>query len=151
MRYNDILDEQIKQAKAVISHERYNLNLLLKEKANQKQGIEKWLGHAFESSSQTTPEFMVFYNEIVKYIKQAIGKDYKLIIGRGHFYFSGFLQNKKTEKWCYFSGADVRYSRDGWYNNLLMRTATDNKDYAGGRNDQSTLPNIKSKADDLTV
>ena len=61
--YNDILDEQIKQAKQVIAHERYNLSLLEKEKANQKQGIEKWIGHTFESSSQTTDEFLAFYNE----------------------------------------------------------------------------------------
>jgi hypothetical protein len=76
--YNDILDEQIKKAKQVIAHERYNLSLLEKEKANQKQGIEKWIGHVFESSSQTTPEFLVFYNEAKKYIKQLIGADYKL-------------------------------------------------------------------------
>jgi hypothetical protein len=150
MDYNNIIDEQIKQAKEVIAHGKSNLRLLLAEKANQKQGIEKWLGHSFESSSQTTEEFLTFYNEIKSYVKKLIGNDYKLIIGKGHFCFSGFLQNKATDKWVYFSASDVRYSRDGWYNCLLIRTATGDKDYTGGSNQNIKLINLKIAADNLT-
>jgi len=74
------------------------------------EGIEKWLGYDFESSCSLTPEFDQFRKEIKKYIKNRLDKNLELIMPFGtlHFAFSGFIKNKLTGKFVYFSCDDVR-------------------------------------------
>ena len=140
------------------------LNLELAEKelklinlqANKKKdikGIEKWLNYKFESSSSLTPEFAQFRKEIKSYIKKQLDKDLELIMPFGtlHFAFSGFIKNKLTGKFVYFSCDDVRYSKNAWHNNLLIRTALNEKDYTGGSNGWCKLPNLSEKTLLLTL
>jgi len=121
-----------------------------KEKKNIK-GIESWLGYTFESSSCLTPEYAQFSREIKSYIKKQLGEDLELINwNKGHFYFSGFIKNKLTKRLVYASCSDVRFWKDGWYNNLLIRTAESEKDYTGGSNNHCSLKGLKDKALKLT-
>jgi len=93
----------------------------------------KWRNHEFESSSSTTEEFKSFSRDIKKYLKEKM-VGYNLVnYNRGHFYFSAFFE--KDEKFIYISSSDVRHFKDEWLNNLLVRTAENEKDYTGGRND----------------
>ena len=121
----------------------------LKKQNIKSNGLVGWLGYHFESSSQLTEEFANFSRMIKSELKKTAG--YELVsYNRGHFYFSAFLKNNKTNKLIYLSCDDVRGS-DGWYNNLLIRTAQHNKDYTGGRNNFVKFTDIKTQADILTA
>jgi len=86
----------------------------------------------FESSSSKTPQFIdfarKFRSELKKELKKQDAENFKISVG--HFYISGFFTLKGQI--FYFSLSDVRGSIMG--NKLLIRTATDYKDYTGGSN-----------------
>jgi len=122
------------------------------EESKNKTGIESWLGYTFESSSMRTPEYSQFERQIKNYIKKLLDKNLELIAwSKQHFEFSGFIKNKLTDKLVYFSCSDVRFFPDAWYNNLLIRTAENEKDYTGGSNDYCKLLNLSQKALLLTL
>lgn len=114
--------------------------------------IEKWLGHEFESSCYTTDEFLEFSKDFMKFLRRETKKsdleisDFSL----GHFEVSGFLKNNKTDKMAYFSVSDVRFFKDEWFNNVLVRTAKNNKDFTGGFNNYINLFGLVDKAKLLT-
>ena len=99
-----------------------------------------------------TEEYTLFHKEVKKYIKDLLGDMLELVNwSKGHFEFSGFIRNKETQKLVYFSCSDVRHFPDSWYNDLLIRTAEDDKDYSGRSNDSCKITEIKEKAERLTV
>ena len=112
--------------------------------------IKKWLKYEFESSCGLTPEFQSFYGNIRSHLKKELGNDFDFSIRRGHFEFYGFAKNKQTEKWAYFSASDVRYFKDAWHDNLLIRTALNDRDYTGGSNCYTTFPKLKDGLIGLT-
>jgi|GEM_PF-4130051 len=57
-------------------------------------------------------------------------------VSNGYYYFSGFAE--KNGKLIYFSISDVRHFPK---ERLLLRTATDRKDYTGGPNNYAELNN----------
>jgi len=118
----------------------------------EKQGIKKWLDYQFESSSSLTPEFAEFRKEIKRYIKKLLPDYLELIMPFSslHFAFSGFIKNKKTGEYVYFSCSDVRNWQNEWYDNLLIRTAENDRDFTGGSNDFCRLPDIAEKTIKLT-
>jgi len=116
-----------------------------KEAAGLKS--EKWLDHKFESSSTKTPEFKQFARDFLSDIKK-VCDGYEIVEKSvGHFYVSGFL--KKEGKYFYFSISDVRSFPGEWFNNILVRTAKNEKDYTGGSNNYAKLTNLKDKLDYL--
>ncbi len=105
--------------------------------------MDKWLNHHFESSVGLTEDFAAFAKDFQKEIKKATEPQYKLVTySRGHFYISGFLKSKDTGKFIYFSISDVRAFSNEWYNQILVRTAKDEKDYTGGINNFTSLENL---------
>lgn len=108
---------------------------------------KKWLTHEFQSSSVKTPEFKSFANDFIKDLK-SLATGYEFVnVSKGHFYVSGFL--KKADKYVYFSISDVRFFRNEWYKNILIRTAKNDKDYTGGVNNSTDLENFKKRVDSL--
>jgi len=152
---NNIWEDKLEEAKTNFELAKKELELAEKEwKLNkEKTGIEKWIDYDFESSCSLTPEFSQFRREIKKYIKNILDKNLELIMPFSslHFAFSGFIKNKLTGKYVYFSSSDVRFWKNDWYNNLLIRTAKNEKDFTGGSNDWCKLPNISKKALLLTL
>lgn len=144
--------EELKQ-KAEIARATANVLELEAEEAKKKEvkkkGIEGWVGYIFESSSGLTEEFASFARDIKKHLTEIMKKEgFSLVsFSRGHFYFSAFFE--KNGKYIYVSSDDVRYSVNGWYNNLLVRTAKHDKDYTGGSNDWATLQGLPEKANKL--
>ena len=120
-----------------------------KHKAERKGNIEKWVDYHFESSSGLTPEFVEFSSAIRRELKKIDGFDL-VSFSRGSFYFSAFLKSKKTEKLVYLSSSDVRHFKNGWWNDLLIRTAKHDKDYSGGSNCSCRFENIREAAISLT-
>lgn len=116
----------------------------------EKDGIRGWIGYTFPSSSGKTPEWMAFYKDIQKHLHREF-KGWKFKWSNMHFEFSVFLTNPATNKIVYVSCSDVRYFKDRWYNNLLIRTAKTETDYTGGPNNWATLMDLRKTADRLTV
>jgi len=120
-------------------------------RVKETKTIREWLGYQFESSTTLTPQFALFIRQFKKAI-QKIMEGYELVNwSRGHFEGSGFLRNLKTGKLVYFSILDVRSWPDAWYNDILIRTAENEKDYTGGSNNEVSFEKIKEKADWLTA
>ena len=151
----DIYADKVAEAKAGLAQHRRMLAEAEKQQAEKANinGIEKWIGYEFESSCSLTPEFAAFRKDIKSYIKKALDQNLELIMPFSslHFAFSWFIKNKLTGKYVYFSSDDVRGGRDGWYNNLLIRTAKDEKDYSGGSNCFTKLPDISARALMMTL
>lgn len=113
--------------------------------------IFDWEGTSFVSSSHTTPTFKKFARDFRYGLKHLLGDNYEVEgWNRGHFYVSGFIRNKETDKFAYFSTSDVRFFKDEWLNNILVRTAEDVKDYSGGTNNFCKLTDIESSVRRLT-
>ena len=100
----------------------------------KSKGINKslyLLGFEFESSSSRTPQYLEFH----KVFKKELSAVLKLHVKRvefskpNHFDVSGFFE-LLNGKIYYFSLSDLRLDKG----NILIRTATDFKDYSGGSN-----------------
>jgi len=121
-----------------------------KSKEVTKDGVQAFYNYEFESSSGLTDEFARFNREYKKSLKKIL-KGYKLLNwNRGHFECSAFFQNESTDKIVYISCSDVRYFKNGWHNDILIREAEHEKDYTGGSNWKATLYTLKEVADKLT-
>ena len=112
--------------------------------------IKKWTNCEFQSSGSLTYEFAEFYRDAKKEFKSQLPDFEFLNSTRGHFDFSFFVRNINTKKMAYISCDDVRFWPNDWHNSLLIRTATDENDYTGGTNNNTTIENIRNKALELT-
>ena len=103
--------------------------------------LNKWEGHVFESSSITTEECKSFYKDFYKWLKEALsGYNCEVVsYTKGHFFVSGFILNKQSNKLAYFSISDLR---DYNWNRILYRTAEHIKDFTGGSNNYCYLENM---------
>ena len=115
--------------------------------------LEDWRNITFESSSVKTKEFISFSKMFRSKIKKEANlKELEIINwSNGHFYCSAFLKNKETEKFVYLSISDVRHFKNDWYDNILVRTAKNEKDYTGGSNRTATINNIGKFLYNLTI
>ncbi len=115
-----------------------------------KGDIEGWLDYEFESSTGLTEEFAQFSLQMKKHLQKIMRGYTMLKYNRGHFEFFSFFRNDITKKIVYITCSDVRYWQNGWYNDLWIRMAENEKDYTGGGNNKTTLLKLKSIADRLT-
>lgn len=69
---------------------------------------------------------------------------------KGHYYISGFVQNRETKKFAYFSISDVRGNPNTWQKAVLVRTAKDTKDFTGGSNNFVAYDVVAKVAKELT-
>ena len=108
----------------------------------------------FEDSCYLTPEFASF----ARSLKMALNKDCKscglelITFLCGHFYVSAFLRNSVTGKIVYIDMGDVRAQICGKWSldNVLYRSARDEKDYTGGHNMFAPLPQLLERVKALT-
>ena len=107
--------------------------------------LREYQNHEFESSTGTTKEFKSFatkFKNVIKSILEDTNSNFVLdSYNVGHFYVSGFIQNKENGKFVYFSLSDVRGNCFGkhFLSNVLVRTAQHNKDFSGGANNYTSL------------
>ena len=67
---------------------------------------------------------------------------------KGHFFVSGFVMNKNTQKIAYFNVEDLReYNWD----RCLYRTAENVKDYRGGHNNFTMIENLANELVKITM
>lgn len=97
--------------------------------------LDHWLHVEFESSCCKTDQFMAFARQFRSELKKVLPCDCQLIgYNIGHFYISGFIYNRQTDKYAYFMTSDVRCFGNDWYYRLLVRTARSKRDFTGGSN-----------------
>ena len=109
----------------------------------------KWINHEFSSGCTTGRDFRDFSKEFKSNVKKRLPGPITLEkYNSGHYYLSGFLYNNKTNKWCYFSIMDVRGSRN---EQVMIRTAKDERDFTGGRNNWIKFEEIGDMALSLTA
>lgn len=89
------------------------------------------LKQEFESSCLKTPQYTSFHRtfkrEFTKLL-QGLGAVSVKFFKPNHFDASGFFQI--NGQWWYFRLEDLRWAKDS----LLIRTAKDDRDFSGGRN-----------------
>ena len=110
--------------------------------------LENYKDYEFSTGVFTGKDYLSFQTKYINYLKSMCKeKGWELVnVGRNHYCFSCFIKNDK--KYIYLSISDVRFS-NGWYYNLLIRTALHEKDYHGGQNCYTTLRNLSSYVEDM--
>ena len=53
---------------------------------------------------------------------------------KGHYEFSAVLKDATKDQFIYVSISDVRYFKNQWFSNVLIRTMKHDKDWSGGMN-----------------
>lgn len=105
--------------------------------------LKKYLNYEFSSCASTGKDYLSFQTKYVNYLRGLCKTNrWELVnVGRSHYCFTAFIKNSKN-KYVYLSVSDVRYFNNEWYKHILVRTASHEKDYTGGRNNYTALPNL---------
>ena len=117
--------------------------------------VSDYANYQFESSIDETKEFKSFatkFKNVIKSILEETNSNFILdSFNVGHFYVSGFIKNQDNNKFVYFSIFDVRCSnvRCDVLDQILVRTAENNKDFTGGNNCYTELENLKFELERL--
>lgn len=122
----------------------------MQSKSSKKiqQFLSYYGNYQFESSIYKTKEFSSFatkFKNLIKSIANEANPHFVLDgYNVGHFYVSGFIKNTENDKFVYFSIDDVRCPSLQQYvlNDILIRTAQNNKDFRGGANNFVDLHNF---------
>lgn len=129
----------------------------MQSKSSKKiqQFLSYYGNYQFESSIYKTKEFSSFATKFKNLIKSIANEENPHFVldgyNVGHFYVSGFIKNTENNKFVYFSISDVRCPSLQHYvlNNILIRTAQNNKDFRGGANNFVDLYNFGFELENL--
>lgn len=106
--------------------------------------LEKYLDYEFSSGSYTGSDYKSFQTKYINYLKSICSKNNMQLVntGKNHYCLSTFIKNNDG-KYIYLSISDVRHHINEWYTHILVRTAKSKRDYSGGRNLYTSLPNLE--------
>ena len=112
--------------------------------------IKKWAGRELENSCCVTEELKEFYKDFRTFLKNTLKNTNCELVSytKGHFFVSGFVTNKTTQKIAYFNLSDLRFFN--WSKQILYRTAEHVKDYTGGNNRYTTIENLATELVKIT-
>ena len=107
-------------------------------KPYMRRGIEDY-------GSRTSPEYESFQSKYRNFLKKICNENnFELVsFNKNHYCFSAFI--KGNDKYVYLSISDVRYFQNEWYTNILVRSASDDRDYTGGQNYYTNLEYLPIK------
>ena len=110
--------------------------------------LEKYLNYEFSSGAYTGEDYKSFQRKYINYLRTLCKESgWELIVsGKSHYWFSVFIRNQAGNH-LYISISDVRFWKNEWYNRILIRTAKNEKDYRGGSNHYTSLPNLTQTAE----
>ena len=113
--------------------------------------MQKYLDYEFSSGSYTGQDYKTFQTKYINYLKTlCVKNNWELVnVGRNHYEFTAFI--KSNDGYVYFSISDVRFFRNEWYHHILIRTAEHEKDYRGGCNTYTDLPNLQNAVRNLLI
>lgn len=110
--------------------------------------MEKWLGFQFSTGVYPGEDYKKFQSAAkrsLKKIANAHGFDLHAFNGN-HYEFSAVLKQQESGRFIYVSISDVRFWPDQWYNHVLIRTMSHDKDWTGGPNNYCSWPDIGKTA-----
>ena len=110
--------------------------------------LTPYLHRAIEDyGGYTSPDYKTFERKYRNFLRNVCKHNaYELTWFHGnHYCFSAMINS--GNKYIYLSISDVRYWKNAWYNNILIRYALHDKDYGGAhsRNEYTDLKNLESK------
>ena len=110
--------------------------------------LEKYLTHEFSTGCYTGEDYLSFQRKYINYLRALCKENgWELLVSsKGHYWLSAFIRNGAGNH-LYLSISDVRYWKNEWYNHILIRTASHEKDYHGGGNNYTSLPNLTRTAE----
>lgn len=113
------------------------------------QELKKYLNYEFSTGCYTGEDYKQFERKYINYLKSLCNENgWEFVRAlKNHYEFSAFF--KANGQYVYFSIDDVRYWNNEWYNNILIRTAKDDKDYTGGYNNYTSLPSLTDNVNRL--
>lgn len=103
---------------------------------------KQYLGRQFvNGGGYTTKEYDTFQTKYINYLRSLCRENGWTLMKplKGHYEFSVFIQDQNGY-FVYFAISDVRFWQDQWYNHILIRSAKSAKDYHGGHNQYTDLP-----------
>ena len=109
------------------------------------QDLQKYLNYEFSTGCYTGEDYKTFERKYISYLKSLCKENgWKFVWDqKNHYEFTACFSF--NGKYVYFSIPDVRYSKNQWYYHILYRSMKHEKDYTGGCNCYTDLPNL-SKA-----
>lgn len=110
--------------------------------------LEKYLNYEFSTGCYTGKDYLTFQRKYINYLRALCNENgWELLVSnKGHYIFSAFIRNQ-ANKHLYISISDVRFFKNDWYNHILIRCANHAKDYHGGGNNYTSLPNLTQTAE----
>ncbi len=103
------------------------------------KGLKPYLNYSFSSGGYTGDDYLSFQRKFKNHIKKILPECYVLHdFNPNHYYCSGVIKDNK-DRFIYFSISDVRYFPNEWYNRILIRTMSHDKDWCGGSNYYTNL------------
>ncbi len=111
---------------------------------NTLENLKKYLDYEFSSDPYTGDDYKTFERLYQKYLTEICKKNSWLLadFNKNHYDFSAFVCNEYG--YIYISICDVRYFKNWWYKNIMYRTAKNEKDYTGGRNQYTSLDDLET-------
>ena len=112
------------------------------------QSLDAFKTWEFSTGGIAGTDFKIFAEMFRKYVERNIPSNTELVgFSTGHYDLSCFL--KRGINFVYFSIPDVRFFKNEWVDNILIRTAKSEKDYTGGRNNYTDLENFRNAVNNL--
>ena len=107
------------------------------------EDLKKYLNYEFSTGCTTGEDYKIFERKYINYLKSLCKEvNWELVkVLKGHYEFSAFIKNKEN-KYIYLSISDVRYLPNEWFTHILIRTAKNEEDYTGGRNQYCKLETL---------
>lgn len=106
---------------------------------------KQYLGRRFVNGGGcTTKEYDTFQTKYINYLRSLCKENGWTLMKpfKGHYEFSAFIRDE-NDHFVFFSISDVRYWQDQWYTHILIRSAKGDKDYRGGYNQYTDLPDAE--------
>lgn len=112
--------------------------------------LKKYLGYDFSSGPYTGKDYLTFQTKYINYLRSLCRQNgWELVnVGRNHYCFTAFIKDGNG-RFVYLSVSDVRGRNNEWYKSILIRTAKQEKDYTGGWNNYTALPELQSAVTSL--
>lgn len=115
--------------------------------------VKQWKDKPIEDyGSVVSPDFKKFAREVKKEVKAMAAEDglelYNFSVG--HYYISGVLKDKGTNKFAYFNTSDVRYN-NSWYDHILVRNMKHEKDWTGEQNNYTSFDKLGAMSKKLIL
>lgn len=110
------------------------------------RNLQKYYGHIFDDYGGTTsPDYKEFESKYIRYLKRLCKKNEWTFIqaNKNHYLFSAVILRNDGQH-VYISISDVRYFRNSWHNNILVRTMAHAKDWHGGANYHYSLDELEN-------